>query len=574
MLVVNTNTSSINAFNSIRTNQSDVTRGFERLSSGLRINGARDDAAGLSISTRMTAQVRGAQQATRNANDAISYLQTAEGALEETTNILQRMRELSVQSGNETLNSQDRSAIQEELNQLMSELDRINETTNFNTQSVFSQHKTVSLKQTYANGGNLNHFAVDYNESEDLSGHALGQAEAETRRDFVVDGMKSGWLQQSERMIEEDLGIIGDNDTIAVDFVDGGDGANGTLAFVGGNDPIRLHIDLNDFDNINSPDGGASPLYSDRIIAHEMVHAVMNANNISQFDDDKRWFNEGVAELLHGAADTRLASTNVATYQSGGLALANAFDGPLSGGIDYSEAYVAAAYLHQEVIDNGGQGIKDILQDMAGGSSLNTAIGANTGFTGTADYQATFQTIGEGDVFAANLRQNFVNTGDTGSISGSFFGGSVLDAESVVANNTYSTSDKKGGQRVEFHIGGNAEDELKMYVGSFNVDAMGLREIDVTDHQNVDFAIAGLSDALNYVSSMRSELGAMQNRLGTTVNSLQINVENTSASRSRITDADFAEETSKLTKAQIIQQASVSMLSQTNIQPQLALSLL
>ena len=107
MLSVNTNSSAINSFSSLRASQNSVAKGFERLSSGLRINGASDDAAGLSISTRMTAQVKGTQQSMRNAYDGISFLQTAEGALTETTNVLQRMRELVVQSGNETLNIQD-----------------------------------------------------------------------------------------------------------------------------------------------------------------------------------------------------------------------------------------------------------------------------------------------------------------------------------------------------------------------------------------------------------------------------------------------------------------------------------
>jgi flagellin len=137
MFSVNSNSAALNTFSSLRQNQRAISTGFERLSSGLRVNGAKDDAAGLSISTRMTAQVKGTQQATRNANDSISYLQTAEGALNETTNILQRMRELTVQAGNETLNAQDREAIQGEVTQLMAELDRINETTNFNNKKKF-----------------------------------------------------------------------------------------------------------------------------------------------------------------------------------------------------------------------------------------------------------------------------------------------------------------------------------------------------------------------------------------------------------------------------------------------------
>lgn len=569
MFSVNSNSAALNTFSSLRQNQRAISTGFERLSSGLRVNGAKDDAAGLSISTRMTAQVKGTQQATRNANDSISYLQTAEGALNETTNILQRMRELTVQAGNETLNAQDREAIQGEVTQLMAELDRINETTNFNNKKVFSQHQTVSLEQSYANGGELNGYKVTYQENEDLSG--LGLADAEERREFALAGLKGGWMQESERMIEEHLGLFGSGQDVSVDFVDGGDAPSGVLAFVSSGDPIRLHIDLNDFDDVNAPDGGAlGNMYSDRIIAHEMVHVAQIASGVIQTTE--RWFNEGVAEFLVGAADTRMSGLNAVNYQSGGLALANAFD---NGTIDYEEAYVAVAYLHQEVINAGGEGLKDILADMAGGSSLSAAIGNHTTHAGLAGFETHFQTIGNGDVFAADLKNHSVATGDTGSIAGSFFaGGTTLDARAVVANESYSTEDKKGGQKIDFHIGAGAEDNLGMYVGSFNVDAMGLRNIDLTSHSKVDFALSGLDDALNYVSDMRADLGAMQNRLTSTINSLQVNVENTSASRSRIVDADFAAETLSLSKAQIIQQASTSMLAQANVQPRLALALL
>ena len=124
-LFINTNNSALNAQRQLGQTTSSLSTSFERLSSGLRINGAKDDAAGLSISTRFTAQVNGLNQAVRNSNDGISLAQTAEGALNETTNILQRIRQLAVQSANDTNNDKDRSSLQAEVNQLVNELDRI-----------------------------------------------------------------------------------------------------------------------------------------------------------------------------------------------------------------------------------------------------------------------------------------------------------------------------------------------------------------------------------------------------------------------------------------------------------------
>ena len=135
-LGINTNIASLSAQNQLNKSQQLSNQALERLSSGLRINSAKDDAAGLAISSRFDAQVRGLNQAVRNANDGISLAQTAEGALGETGNILQRIRELSVQSANASNSSSDRQALQDEVNQLVSELDRISTTTNFNGQNL------------------------------------------------------------------------------------------------------------------------------------------------------------------------------------------------------------------------------------------------------------------------------------------------------------------------------------------------------------------------------------------------------------------------------------------------------
>lgn len=137
-IVINTNIASLNAQRNLNTSQTGLNKSMQRLSSGLRINSAKDDAAGLAISDRMTAQIRGLNQAARNANDGISMLQTAEGALNETTNLLQRMRELSVQSANATNTTDDRASLNAEFKQLVSEIDRIAKNTEFNGKVLLS----------------------------------------------------------------------------------------------------------------------------------------------------------------------------------------------------------------------------------------------------------------------------------------------------------------------------------------------------------------------------------------------------------------------------------------------------
>jgi len=168
-LFINTNLSSLNAQRQLTSTSNSLGRSFERLSSGLRINGAKDDAAGLSISTRFSAQIRGLNQAVRNSNDGISLAQTAEGALNETTNILQRIRELAVQSANDTNNSADRQSIQGEVSQLKLELDRISDTTNFNGNRILNGDFLSQDIQVGANVGETISISINGAGTDDLA---------------------------------------------------------------------------------------------------------------------------------------------------------------------------------------------------------------------------------------------------------------------------------------------------------------------------------------------------------------------------------------------------------------------
>lgn len=172
-LSINTNVMSLNAQRNLNQSQSALAESMERLSSGLRINSAKDDAAGLAISNRMTAQIQGLNQAVRNSNDGISLAQTAEGAMQETTSILQRMRELAVQSANDTNSASDRSSMQAEVNQLKQEITRIADTTTFNGRALLDGSMTTAQFQVGANAHQTISFGIDSAKSVDLGNNAL-----------------------------------------------------------------------------------------------------------------------------------------------------------------------------------------------------------------------------------------------------------------------------------------------------------------------------------------------------------------------------------------------------------------
>ena len=189
MSVINTNVMSLNAQRNLSTNSADLGTTIQRLSSGLRINSAKDDAAGLAISQRFTTQIRGMDQAARNANDGISLAQTAEGAMGEIGNNLQRIRELAVQSANATNSSDDRAALQKEVDQLLSEIDRVADTTNFNGTKLLNGDASSFVFQVGANAGDT----ITVNTPVDANIAALGGTiNVSTAESTAISGLGTG----------------------------------------------------------------------------------------------------------------------------------------------------------------------------------------------------------------------------------------------------------------------------------------------------------------------------------------------------------------------------------------------
>jgi len=263
MLAVNTNTSQLFIQRQLSSTSDDLTVSFERLSSGMRINSAKDDAAGMQISTRLSSQINGLSVAQRNANNSISFAQTAEGALNTTTDILHRLRDLALQASNGSMSSGDREALNKEATQLKEEINRINESTSF---------------------GGIKVFDLDAEPAFD-----------KVERDIITT-LQSGVLAESETIIQNQFGLIGDGSTFKINLenIDGENGVLASVSYIGARSNLVMNIDLGDFSEIT--EDKVTQLKS--TILHEMTHAVM-ANNMN-LSATPTWFAEGSAEAIRG----------------------------------------------------------------------------------------------------------------------------------------------------------------------------------------------------------------------------------------------------------------------------------
>lgn len=571
-LTINTNVGSLNAQRNLNATQTTLSRSLQRLSSGLRLNSAMDDAAGMAISERFTSQIRGLNQAVRNANDGISMLQTADAALGTVTGSLQRIRELAVQAANDTNSASDKAAIQQEIAQLVSEIDRVGRTTSFNGEKIFGQTGTSVL-------GNSNELAVR-------------------------DGMQSGWLSTAEKLIKQYFGIEANNAPINIDFTGFTDGAGGTLARVttqvggsGTGSNITLQVDMADFTPPNLPNGGNAPFYNDRILTHEMTHAVMDAtmNVGSFFANNQQFFLEGTAELIHGA-DERLyadiggaGGANIAAVVAKAATWGTSWDGTSA---SYSAAYAGMRYLDEQIKAAGGSGIKDVTAYLAADSSrtLDDALqNASSGvYADVAAFKADFQANGAAYVQGL-LDSGSLSDADTGAIGGSnTSGGAPRSAGDVIPTGaSRSGEDQLAGfdetweaiaagdfstAQKTLQIGADVGQTLDIGTFAMTGAALDIMDADVTVDANQ--VIAKMDRALDYVSARRADLGAQLNRLDSTISNLASSAESQSASRSRIQDADYASETASLIRSQILQQAGTAMVAQANAMPQLVLRLL
>lgn len=477
--VINTNTASLNAQRNLSTSQSALSTSLQRLSSGMRINSAKDDAAGLAISERFTSQIRGLDQAKRNANDGVSLLQTAEGSLQSTGDILQRVRELSVQSANATNSAGDRKAIQAEVGQLLSEADRISQTSEFNGMKLLDGSFGSASFQVGANAGQTiqattanfrtNNYGNNQSSAAPPATLAGSTATAYAGGTFEIQGLKSATVTATTADTAQSLAAS----------------INGKTADTGVTATARTE------EEVKFTAGGVYSLAvtSDSATASNVTFTV-GLNNASGLASAVSAFNDvssttGVTAKMNDAKDG-LVLTNVA-----------------------------------------GNNIK-----LDNKSAASTFTAASIGANGTPTAAATVAATNGSAVSMGYISMN----SDKGFSLGTVTAGNGVASGPATLNSVSS--------------------------------------IDVSTVKGSNDALKIIDSALASVNSQRATFGALQSRFETAVSNLESTSENLSASRSRIQDTDFASETAKLTRGQILQQAGTAMLAQANSLPNGVLSLL
>ncbi len=496
--IINTNIGSLNAQRQLNRSQIGQMTAMERLSSGLRINSAKDDAAGLAISDRMTAQIRGLNQAVRNANDGISLAQVAEGALQESTNILQRIRELAVQSANDSNSATDRASLQKEVSQLQQEINRIADTTTFNGKNILDGN---FIAQKF-------HVGAFANETIQLS---IGGGRA------------------------DDMG----NNTVTTNGT-GATAVGAAATFAAATSTVVAAENLTITGSL-----GTGPI---NVSAGQTAGAIATAVN-------------GITSQTGVEADAVTQAT-ISNVSAAGTFTFNIY------GSNASTTPVAISANITNTADLSS------LVDAINGVSASTGITAE--FTGGArDTVKLVNTAGD-DIGIENVLEASSSTFDVQGLNsdGSTSGAAQTLGAAVGTDSTRITGDITFKGSEAFTVTSASAGGLFSATTSNASVLITVSTIDVGTQAGSNNALDIVDGALSYIANIRSDLGAVQNRFGSTIANLENVSQNVSAAKSRIQDADFAKESAELARTQILQQAGISILAQANASTQNVLTLL
>ena len=513
MTIVNTNVGSLIAANALGSANKNMATSIEKLSTGLRINSASDDAAGMAISSKMESTIRGLSQAIRNSSDGKNMIDTVEGASQETVNILQRIRELAVQAANDTNTGLDRSFLQKELTQLVAEVDRI------------SSHTTWNGKK-------------------------------------LLDGtFTSNQIQ---------IGMFNDEDiTISVDS-----SASGSIG----------NYEVNSLNEVDLHASAGAAVIADNVFT---IAGAIGSKTVTATAATAK---QQAAIINENTAETGVSATAVTKIKINGLAKAGAL--AVSGAYSLAlQGTNTAATTVSFTIDvaTDMRALRDAVNNVSGTTGIVAKMGSTnsdvllthstgediviTAFGGPGTETATdYHTMAVTALAADETAQVSGDVGAAVTAAGSGFQATLTtDTDSaLISTRTHGTVKFQSSQA--FSISGFDTSALASGEGTGSLSALSSASLSTA--ANAEAAIRIVDGAIHKINTTRADLGAMSNRMDAAIDNLTNIVTNTQESQSSIQDADFASETSKLTKSQILAQAATSMLAQANSSKQSVLALL
>ncbi|EFE5698149.1 FliC/FljB family flagellin [Escherichia coli] len=590
--VINTNSLSLITQNNINKNQSALSSSIERLSSGLRINSAKDDAAGQAIANRFTSNIKGLTQAARNANDGISVAQTTEGALSEINNNLQRIRELTVQASTGTNSDSDLDSIQDEIKSRLDEIDRVSGQTQFNGVNVLAKDGSMKI-QVGANDGQT--ITIDLKK---IDSDTLGL------NGFNVNG--SGTIANKAATISDLTAAKMDAATNTITTTNNALTASKALDQLKDGDTVTIKADAAQTATVytyNASDGNfsfsnVSNNTSEKagdVAASLLPPAGQTASGVYKAASGEVNFDvDANGKITIGGQKAYLTSDGNLTTNDAGGATAATLDG-----------------LFKKAGDGQSIGVKKTASVTMGGTTYNFKTGAdadaataNAGvsFTDTASKETVLNKVAtakqgkaaaaDGDTSATITYKSGVQTYQAVFAAGDGTASAKYADKADVSNATATYTDADGemttigSYTTKYSIdanngkvtvdSGTGTGKYAPKVGAeVYVSANGTLTTDATSEGTVTKdPLKALDEAISSIDKFRSSLGAIQNRLDSAVTNLNNTTTNLSEAQSRIQDADYATEVSNMSKAQIIQQAGNSVLAKANQVPQQVLSLL
>ncbi len=601
---INYNVSSIIARNALNNNDKRVAASTQRLSSGYKINSAADDAAGLAIARRMNAQIKSLQEANRSANDGLSALNTADGAMSEMHDILQRMNELAIQSANGTNADSDRTMIQNEIDQLVNELDRIANTTQFNAQNLldgsFAYKAYTSIDNTKV---------MSYTEGVSTGTYIIGQLKY-----YHYDELTTRYKTEETKIKDTDGKVV-----------------NVTYASSQVKVTESEHIEVNNDDNILNeslvtssslgqyttnitqakpfPEGSKVSVKDDKIVitAQGNFEIKISVNDRTPLGDvttttisgatgvnsiTKEYDNKAVAG---GTVVTTTSYSTVKTYHNIAVKGSNGKRyniGELNffNNTDSKSNAISNQEIYTDFRGDNGRGLKDDFAEFFKEKNpqcvidIDSVAWDDTSGTFEISYTATDSRTGAKTPYTEQFTL-YEDTNDYGDVMATqkklenylYSEKQITRTEYVIGNNDPEDClkiDVTGMGPMEVQVGANEGQYMILDIPALNAVNLGVDKVDLTTMESARLSIDDIGNAINELSAVRAKIGAYSNRLEHTITNLDTTEENITASYSRIMDVDMATEMTEYSTVQVLVQASTSMLAQANERPQQVLQLI